>query len=214
MPNFGEPNRRDAPVISDASLAALLEDAKLAAGAAPQLRRLAEALADLTDRPGNDELDGEAETLAAFRNLAGTPGPAHRPRRPRPRLRPRSLPARAAVAAGAVALTFGGLTTAAYARALPAPVQRLAHDFIGAPAPRFQPATRPSPAAPAATHPRTVPPGRTHPAPTSHGQGKPTGHPASHGHGEPTGHPASHGQGKPTGHPTPQGYGKQRARTP
>src|SRR5262249_5227723 len=40
----------------------------------------------------------------------------------------------AAVAAAVAALSLGGLATAAYAGMLPAPVQRFAHDTIGAPA--------------------------------------------------------------------------------
>jgi hypothetical protein len=198
-------------VISDASLAALLEGAEPAAGAEPQLGPLAKALADLTDRPADDELGGEAETLAAFRNQVSAPGPAHRPHQRRRQLLPRSLPARIAVAAGAVALSLGGLTTAAYARALPAPVQRLAHDIIGAPAPRSQPAGRPYPAGPAAAHSRTGPSGRTHPAPDSDGHGKPSGHPTPHGHGKPGAHPAPQGGGKPGAHPAPRGHGKPSA---
>ena len=208
MPDFGKPNHRDVPVISDASLAALLEDAKLAAGAAPQLRPLANALADLTGQPEGDELDGEDQTLAAFRNQVSAPSTAYRAHQRRPQLLPRSLSARIAVAASAVALSLGGLTTAAYARALPAPVQRLAHDIIGAPAPRFQPAMRRSPAA---RYPSAVPSGRTHPATASHGRGKPSAHPTPHGRGKPSAHPTPHGHGKPSTHPTPHGHGKPSA---
>ena len=78
MPGFLLPGRRDVPAISDASLAALLAGAEPSGGSAPQLRPLAEALADLTGKPAGDELDGEAETLAAFRNQLGAPRPAQR----------------------------------------------------------------------------------------------------------------------------------------
>ena len=231
MPELGEAKRRDAPMISDALLAALLAGAKPAGDSAPQLRPLAEALADLTARPGGDELDGEAETLAAFRDQFATPGPvrqprqveqprqphqrrrAHQPRRRRPRFLPRSLPVRAAAAVRAVVLGLGGLATAAYAGALPAPVQQLAHEIIDAPAPPAQPATRPSPAAPAASYPSPAPSGRTHPTTASHGHGKPGSHPTPNGKGKGqgkgkgNGQGQGHGHGKPTSHPTPNGNG-------
>jgi hypothetical protein len=149
MPNFTEPNRRDAPLISDASLAALLAGAELPPGTAAQLRLLAQVLAELAGRPVDGELDGEADPLAAFRNQLGTLGPAHGAGR-KHRLRPRPLPLRAAAAVTAI-LALGGLATAAYAGVLPAGLQHLAHDIIGAPATGTQPAGGPSPAIPAAT---------------------------------------------------------------
>jgi hypothetical protein len=151
MPNFTWPNRRDVPLISDAALAALLTGAELPPGAAPELRPLAEALAELGGRPAGDELAGEADTLTAFRAHFGARGPAHRVSRNRPpRLRSRHLPLRAAAAAATI-LGLGGLATAAYAGALPSGLQRLAHDIIGAPAAGARPAARPSPAIPAAS---------------------------------------------------------------
>ncbi len=151
MPNFSWPGRPDAPLISDASLAALLAGAQLPPGHPPELRPLAEALAELAGRPAEDELDGEAETLMAFRNHFGATEPARREgRNHRPRLRYRRVPLGAAAAAATI-LGLGGLATAAYAGALPAGWQRLAHDIVGAPAPGPQPAASPSPAGPAAT---------------------------------------------------------------
>ena len=151
MPNFTGPSRRDAPLISDAALAALLEGAELPTGAAPQLRALAEALAELTGAPVGDELADEAATLTAFREHFGAMSSArHVSRNRRSRPRPRHLPLRAAAAAATI-VGLGGLATAAYAGALPAGLQRLAHDVIGAPAVGAQPATRPSPAIPAAS---------------------------------------------------------------
>ena len=151
MPNFTWPSRRDVPMISDASLAVLLTGAELPPGAPPELRPLAEVLAELAGRPVGDELAGEADTLTAFRNHFGAPGSAHRVgrnRRPRPRYR--HLPLRVAAAATTI-LGLGGLATAAYAGALPTGLQRLAHDIIGAPAAGAQPASKPSSAIPAAT---------------------------------------------------------------
>jgi hypothetical protein len=151
MPNFTGPSRRDVPLISDAALAALLTGAELPPGAAPQLRPLAETLAELAGRPAEDELDGEAGTLTAFRDQFGGAGPArHAGRGRRPRLHSWPLPLRVAAAVATI-LGLGGLATGAYARVLPTGLQRLAHDVIGAPAAGTRPATKPSPAIPAAT---------------------------------------------------------------
>jgi hypothetical protein len=51
MPNFAWPSRRDVPLISDAALAALLTSAELPPHAAPQMRPLAETLAELAGQP-------------------------------------------------------------------------------------------------------------------------------------------------------------------
>jgi hypothetical protein len=151
MPNSTWPSGRDVPLISDASLAALLTGAELPPGAAPQLRPLAETLAKLAARPTEDELDGEADTLTAFRDHFGAAGPAqHAGRGHGPQLHSRRLPLRVAAAVATI-LGLGGLATVAYAGALPTGLQRLAHDVIGAPAAGAQPATNPSPAIPAAT---------------------------------------------------------------
>jgi hypothetical protein len=148
MPNILGPGHRDVP-IGDTTLAALLAGTELPPGPAPELRPLAEALAELRAQPASDELEGEAKTLAAFRNQFGAPRIAHRPpARTPPPLRRRLLPVKAAAAAAAV-LSLGGIFTAAYAGALPATVQRLAHHIIGAPTPGTEPALRPSPARPA-----------------------------------------------------------------
>ena len=231
MPNFTWPNQGDVPLISDASLAALLTGAELPPGAAPELRPLAETLAELTGRPVGDELVGEADTLTFFREHFGTGGPGQLVswKRPRPR---RHLPLRAAAAT--TILGVGGLATAAYAGALPAGLQRLAHDTIDAPAAGAQPAAGPSPAIPATSGQ----PGyglctawahaKAHGARTQQavafrelaaaaggpadvtaycsGMAPPSSHPAptpSHRSGKPTVLPTPHGSGKPAGHPTP-----------
>lgn len=150
MPNFLWPGHRDAPMIKDTSLAALLAGAELPTGLAPELRPLAEALAELRARPSSDELEGEAETLAAFRDQFRALPMAPRPPARKPPLLSHPLLVKAAAAAATV-LSLGGIAAAAYAGALPAPVQRLAHDFISAPPPGTpQPALTPSTARPAA----------------------------------------------------------------
>jgi hypothetical protein len=149
MPSFLWPGHRDVP-IGDTFLAALLAGTELPPGSALELRPLAEALAGLRGQPASDELEGEAKTLTAFRGQFGAPRIAHRPPARMPSPRRRLRPVKAAAAAATV-LSLGGIATAAYAGALPATAQRLAHDIIGAPAPGSQPAIRPSWAGPATT---------------------------------------------------------------
>jgi hypothetical protein len=139
-------------MISDTSLAALLTGEQSSPDSALGLLLLAKALAELASHPAADELQGEYETLAAFRSQFGAPGRAHQPRH-RPWLLSRALLLKAVTAAAAI-LSLGGLATAAYAGALPAGLQRLAHDVIGAPTPAAHPATGPLQASPgAAGHP-------------------------------------------------------------
>jgi hypothetical protein len=131
MPNFLRPAARDGLPFSDAALAALLAGAE-PPEPMPGLQPVADLLAALRSGPTGDELAGEASVLAEFRRGAGVVAQAPAPHRPR---RVTSLvSARAAVAAAVAALSLGGLATAAYAGMLPAPVQRFAHDTIGAPA--------------------------------------------------------------------------------
>jgi hypothetical protein len=238
MPNSTWPGRRDASLISDAALAALLAGAELPPDAAPQLRPLAQTLAELAGQPAEDELDGEAQTLTAFRDHFGASGRAgHAVRSHRPRLYPRPLPLRAA--AVATILGLGGLATAAYAGVLPAGLQRLAHDVIGAPAAGARPAAKPSPAATgqpgyglctAWAHAKAHGtrkqramafnelaaaaggPGnvRAYCAATAHTP-PPSSHPAptpAHRSGKPAGLPTPRGSDKPTTLPTPHGSGK------
>ena len=130
MPNFIRPAARDGLPFSDAALAALLAGTE-PPEPMPGLQPVADVLAALRSGPTGDELAGEASVLAEFRRGAGVVARPPAPHRPR---RVTSLVgARAAVAAAVAALSLGGLATAAYAGILPAPVQRFAHDTIGAP---------------------------------------------------------------------------------
>jgi hypothetical protein len=131
MPNFLRPAPRDGLPFSDAALAALLAGTE-PPEPTPGLEHVADLLAALRSAPSSDELAGEAGILAEFRR--GTGGPVLSPGSRRPRRFTSRLGARAAVAAAVAALGLGGLATAAYAGMLPASVQRLAHDTIGAPA--------------------------------------------------------------------------------
>jgi len=141
MPNFPWSTARgDVPPVGDGAYDALLARTPPAADTAAGLRPVAEVIAALAAAPAASELAAQADALAMFRGAAGAlvqPERAHRPRHP---LRT-SLAAKLAVAAAAVAVTFGGLAAAAYARVLPGPVQKFAHETIGAPPAR--PAVRP-----------------------------------------------------------------------
>jgi len=159
MPNFPWLSGQDAPEMEDASLAAMLAGAEPAEGLAPGQRPLADALAALTARPASDELAGEAAALAEFYSRGGVPVPASRSRNRRHPVLTSLLSARAAAAAAIAALSLGGVATAAFAGALPAPAQQFAHHTFGAPAARggqttgTHPSATATPAGPDATGP-------------------------------------------------------------
>jgi hypothetical protein len=130
MPRLPWSARRDGSAIQDTALAALLEGGELPAGAAAELRPVADMLAALRAGAASDELTGLAAAQAEFRHA----GPA-RPHRSR-RQRPARLRGKAAAAAVIAAIGLAGAGAAAYAGALPASWQQFAHRTIGAPAPR------------------------------------------------------------------------------
>jgi len=217
MPNLPWPTHRDEPVTGDPSLAALLEWAQIPAGPAAEMTPVAEVLAALTAGPADDELAGEAAALAAYRNRASVPRPATQARRRRRRPLFPSLSARAAVAAAAAAavLSFSAFATAAYTQVLPAPVQRLGHAVIGAPAAGSEP-TGPAPAGSAAPggtgRAGGTPTGQAHASPAPRATGQPGTQPTPQGSGQPSTGPTpqdsgtptpTHGIGKPSTHPTP-----------
>ena len=146
MPNLPWLSRPDVPPIGDASWAALLAGDDLPAGSPPELRPVSETLAALRGGPASDELAGEAAALAAFRAGLGVSSPARRPRRRLAVLS--SLPARAAAAATVAVLSLGGLAAAAFAGALPSPLQTFAHTTFGAPAAAARTGGSPSPSGP------------------------------------------------------------------
>jgi len=132
MPIFSWVRREDVSATGDTSLAAMLDRSEPPAG----MEGVAEALAALRAAPRSDELTGQAAAMAEFRQRFGVSHQPRRSRRRRPTLLTSLLRARAAAAAAAVVLSLGGAAVAAaFTDALPAPVQRLAHDVIGAPSP-------------------------------------------------------------------------------
>jgi hypothetical protein len=149
MPNIPGSQRDEVPELPDRALDALLAGDPLTDEGAAGLQPATPLLAALTAAPEGSELAGHARALAEFRRRDGMP--AHpRSRRRRSRLLTTLLSAKAAAAAAAAAAALGGVATAAYAGALPAPAQQLAHNTIGAPSPKpsnspaGQPAATPS----------------------------------------------------------------------
>jgi hypothetical protein len=234
MPNLPWLSRRDVPETGDASLAALLAGAQLPPDSPPEFQPVADVLAALKAGPARDELAGEAAALTEFREGLGVPGPGRRSRR-RPGLLP-SLSARAAIAAAVAAMSLSGLATAAYAGALPAPLQTFAHTTFGAPAAGASTGGSPSPSGPgpaghaayglctAWAHAKAHGTGTQKAvafrnlAAAAGGAGRvgtycaTVPHPGAsassqpHGHGKPISHPTPHGHGKPTSNPTPHGH--------
>ena len=155
MPAFPSPAHGEIPPVGDPAYDALLARALPAGDTPAGLRLVAEGFAALRAAPADSALSAEASALAAFRGAAGRPAEPARPRRRRHPMPASLLSAKLAAAAAAAALTLGGAAAAAYAGKLPAPVQKFAHDTIGAPrTPGAQPA-------PPATPQPTVLPGHS-----------------------------------------------------
>jgi hypothetical protein len=188
MPNISQSPLQDGSAVTDADLAALL------AGewdVTPGLQPVADVLAALSAEPSLGELAGEARALAEFRRRAVVPVPRLHARRSTAGLTSR-LSAKAAAGAAAATLVLGGAATAAFANMLPAPIQRLAHDVIGAP-------EAPSAPQPAPAHAKPTAPGRraSHGTPRSKSKSHGTSrHPDRHGHGQPGGGQGQQGKGQ------------------
>jgi len=142
MPIFPWPVRGDVPPVGDPACDALLAGNLLPGDAADGLRPVAEAIAALNAAPAMSELAGEASVLAVFRGAVGMSAGLTSSRRRRYPLLTSLLSAKLAAAAAAVAVTVGGAAAAAYTGALPASMQKLAHDTLGAPS--AQPSARPA----------------------------------------------------------------------
>jgi hypothetical protein len=152
LPSAGHPSPRQA-----ASLRLTVTDAeRLIAGhwahpeAAVEQHLLAALFDSATASATDQELAGEVAAVAAF--MLGGERTAH-PARSRLGAGRRTR----VIAAGIMAASVVGFSGAAAADALPAPVQELAHQTFGAPAPQL-----PSTSAPASGQPTPVPGGNHH----------------------------------------------------
>jgi hypothetical protein len=200
MRSFPQPRRQEGPAPTDADLAALLAGTD---GAAPGLGPVADILAALTAEATSRELAGEDRALAEFRRRAGAPETQTT------RVRTTGLTSRlgtkVAAAAAGMAVVLAGAATAAFANVLPAPIQRFAHEIIGAPAPAVQQGApnRGQPAAPAVP----ASPGR----PPAHGAPRAAEHPSPHATapGSPRGKGWAGSPHTPGKHGNPHGSGQQ-----
>ena len=142
MPGFPFPGRPGPE--ADDLLGMILDGRSLPPDAPEDLHALAATLADLAGPAGPGELAGEAAVRSALARRAPPAGVS--PARPARRKPPRRAPPRSArAAAGLVvaAIGLGGTAAAAYAGALPGPIQNLAHRVIHAPP--AHPARHPQP---------------------------------------------------------------------
>jgi hypothetical protein len=188
MPNIPQPQRQDEPVMTDADLVALLAGTT---DVAPGLRPVADVLAALAAEPTGMELAGEASALAEFRRWAGTPVPTRRANG-----RSSRLGVKVGASVTAVAVVLGGGAAAAFAGVLPAPIQRLAHEAIGAPIPPPQ-------------HPLPSRGGPAHGQSGVYGQSGVHGKPAARGGPGTNRKPRPHAAPASTAQGNPQGQGKQ-----
>jgi hypothetical protein len=133
MPTFPWPAHGDIPPAGDPAYDAMLART-LPPGETPAgLGSVAEAFAALNAAPAHSGPAAEADALAVFRSTVGVPAEPTRPRRRRHPVLTSLLSAKLAAAAAVAAVTLGGAAAAAYSGRLPAPVQKIAHDTIGAP---------------------------------------------------------------------------------
>jgi len=167
MPIFPWSAPGDVPPVGDPAFDALLAGELPPEAAATGLRPVAAAIAALTGAPSASELAAEAAALAVFRSEVGRSSEPVRSRRRRYPVLTSLLSAKLAAIAVAATVTFGGAAAAAFAGALPAPVQKFAHDTLGAP-----------PAHPA--HPAT-PSGPKGSGPAAHGLCTAYSHVKAHG---------------------------------
>jgi hypothetical protein len=161
MPDIPGSPGADVPGLPDGTLDALLTGDLLTDDAFAGLQPATALLAALNAAPEDGELAGHARALAEFRHRGGMPAHSRLSGYRRPRLITSLLTAKAAAAAVAV-VALGGAATAAYAGALPAPAQRLAHNAIGAPSPK--PSHSPGTPQATPTHPAAAGPDATGPA--------------------------------------------------
>jgi hypothetical protein len=202
MPNIPQSPRQDGSAVTDADLVALLAGKR---DVAPGLQPVADVLAALSAEPSSGELAGEARALAEFRRRIVVPLPRRHARRSTAGLTSR-LSAKAAAGAAAATLVLGGVATAAFANMLPAPIQRLAHDVIGAP-------DAPSTTQPVPARGKPTAPGQAASQGTHKSNAKPhsaSRHPNRHG-GQPGTGQGQQGQGQQGTGQGQQGQGQSGA---
>jgi len=133
MPVFPHPRHAGELPVPGVELDRLLGGELPGAPISPEIDALSSVLAAAAAPPAEHELANEAAAVAGFVREQNTYRPDTAARRPSMLATLLSTKLAAAAAAGAV--TFGGVAAAAYAGALPDPIQDFAHHMVGAPSP-------------------------------------------------------------------------------
>jgi hypothetical protein len=201
-------------------LDAILEGRSLPPDAPEELCAVAEMLADLAGPAEPGELAGEAAARSGLTRGASPVGispVAHRSARRRRSWI--SVPGGARLGAALIAAAVGlGGAAAAYAGALPGPIQNIAHHMFGAPPSRDADLHRPHPG------PDLSGPGARHAPPKAKGKAKAKGkgkakskaakaHGKSKAHGKAKGHAKAKGHSKAKPAKSPPGLAKGHAKS-
>jgi hypothetical protein len=133
MPVFPHPRYAGELPVPGVELDRLLGGELPGAPISPEIDALGSLLAAAAAPPAAHELANEAAAVTGFAREQNTDRPDTAARRPSMLATLLSTKLAAAAAAGAV--TFGGVAAAAYAGALPDPIQDFAHQTVGAPSP-------------------------------------------------------------------------------
>jgi hypothetical protein len=210
MPSLPRLSSRES--LGPAAAEGLLDGRGVPANAPAGQHALARLL-EIAGGPGSDsELAGQAVAMAAF-TRATAPAGAHRSARRKRRPLASHLTAKLALCAGACVTALGG--AAAYASALPAPLQELAHVTFGAPAPRHAaPAPHATSASPGQPASQASPSSQASPIPASPAghsahrpgrlQASPNGTPGYEANGHRRSHPKKHKAHPNSAAPSPQ----------
>jgi hypothetical protein len=123
--------RQQPPSLDSAAAERMLAGLSVPGDSAPELDALARLLASASGPATAAELSSEAAAVAAFAQVTGDSVPAPTALQRKPMLAS-PLRSKLALAVAAGAASLGGFAAAAYANALPAPIQDAAHNVIGA----------------------------------------------------------------------------------
>jgi hypothetical protein len=206
MPGFLPPSRPRRE-LGEPLLDAILEGRSLPPDAPEELCAVAEMLADLAGPAEPGELAGEAAArlgLARAGSPAGISPVAHRSARRRRSWI--SVPGGARLGAALIAAAVGlGGAAAAYAGALPGPIQNIAHHMFGAPPSHDADLHGPSPG-PDRSGPGARPAPRPGKAAKGHGKAK------AHGKSKAKGKAKGHAKAKPAKSPPGKAKGHAKAK--
>jgi hypothetical protein len=133
MPEFPFPRRAGDQPVPGVALDRLLDGDFATERTTPDVEALADLLSTAAGPPSDRELAGQTAAIAAFARERDVGGHRHAAVARRRSMLATLLGTKLAAAAAAGAVGFGGLAAAAYAGALPEPIQDFAHQTVGAP---------------------------------------------------------------------------------